>query len=730
MTVCATLLALVLGATVEPSPAYAAARTPAASVLDVAPGGRGKACTPRRPCSLKTAQRAVRGRTATMRRSLTIRLADGTYHLRSPITLGRRDSGRRGHRVRWTAARGATPVLSGGRVLDRLTPGAGGVWSAGFPAGVPLPRQLYLGDRRLVRAGGKPPTIMNRTLAGYEDPAGGMRGWKHPELMELVFRGANGAWSEPRCGIAGIDGVRITLDQPCFANLAPATRPAGAGLSTGLIPPPSRVENALELLDAPGEFYVDTDERRVHVIPPIGAVPTRETLIAPVLETLVTGDGTPRAPVHDIDFRGITFAHSSWRKPDGPDGFVEVQANTTLNGPGAAQSQGYCATITPAGRCPFGGWDVTPAAVVFTAPQRVRFVGNRFVHLGAAGLWLRRGAAGNLVAGNELTDISGSAVQLGDTADPLPSAEDGAAGISRDNSIEDNWVHDVGTEFRGAVGIWVAYARGTRIANNQLDHLPYSAISVGWGGWRTNAQNPGAMPSVLSDTRIERNLVFAYMQVLQPDGGAIYLNGAQGTSRDGGTVVADNLVFDGVGLNAYYLDAGAAYVRLTGNAAYRNTQNAVGGCAPVGHFHLRGNFFAQPSKAWVCAPAPVDVDEAGTTAIADRPGPTGLPRALLAGAGLRGGTRALLTAHRPSVRLTSPAFLPRGAQLLVQGAGFDRATTASVDGVAARDVEVLSANALLVRIPPGASLGTRVVTITSAKGASPYADGATFRVNG
>src|SRR6266498_3131131 len=53
-------------------------------------------------------------RTLHLARDLVVSLADGTYQLTQPLTLDARDSGSGGHRIIWTAAPGARPVISGG----------------------------------------------------------------------------------------------------------------------------------------------------------------------------------------------------------------------------------------------------------------------------------------------------------------------------------------------------------------------------------------------------------------------------------------------------------------------------------------------------------------------------------------------------------------------------------------------------------------------------------------
>lgn len=93
----------------------------AASVLTLyaAPSGSGAACSPGRPCSLPGAQQAVRrlladGHAGRRDGGISVLVEGGTYRLAAPLRFGPRDSGTPADPVRWQAAPGARPVLSGG----------------------------------------------------------------------------------------------------------------------------------------------------------------------------------------------------------------------------------------------------------------------------------------------------------------------------------------------------------------------------------------------------------------------------------------------------------------------------------------------------------------------------------------------------------------------------------------------------------------------------------------
>src|SRR5581483_5142209 len=155
------------------------------------------------------------------------------------------------------------------------------------------------------------------TPTGYTASGGAMSGWRNVGDIEFVYRGGLGAWTEIRCSVGRIasDGT-VTMGQPCWDNSNeryikpewnrtadlvgpgrlgnPGPDPGGPGA------PPSYVENAYELLDSPGEWYLDRTAHRVYYIPRPGESMATVRVEAPVLQQLVTGTG-----VHDLTFQGL-----------------------------------------------------------------------------------------------------------------------------------------------------------------------------------------------------------------------------------------------------------------------------------------------------------------------------------------------------------------------------------------------------------------------------------------
>jgi hypothetical protein len=669
-------------------------------------------------------QTKVRALTARMTADITVYLRGGIYRLARPLTFTAADSGRNGYRVTYTAYPGETPTLSGGQTVTgwTLSDASKDIWSARVAPGVQT-RQLYINGARAPRASGPSPVTLTQTPTGYTASAPTLAGWRNPGDIEFTFTGGNGAWTEPRCDVASISGTTITMRQPCWSNLhlpsspvAPdGDNPSGGFPGLSSTATPSYIENAYEMLN-PGHWYLDQSRSTIYYMPTAGQDVPRLNFVIPVLQSLVQGRGTLDSPVHDLTFSGITFAYTTWLQPSGDNGFAEIQANMTLTGTGAATSQGLCGYISPPGTCPFAAYTKPPAAVDFSAAHNVAFTGDTFIHLGSAGLDLQDGSQSNLVQGNEFTDISSNGIQLGNTTDPQPPGGD-MREINSGNVITDNYIHDIGAEYHGAAGIWAGYTQHTQITHNQLDDLPYSGISFGWGGWHTNSQTPDANPNINGDNLIADNLVFHHMQYLR-DGGAVYTNGSQGQSFAHGLTISGNVAYDDNTNNEYYTDEGSRYVSIDGNVAYQDAGYFNGGCSTTGHISVTGNYYATSLNGFVCSPPAVDIQSSGNTQIPARPGPGDVPAQILSAAGLEPAYRHLVTSAPPAVTMMSPASGPTtgGTQVLVSGSGFTPGARVFFGDQPAAAVTVLSANFLAATSPAGS--GTEDVTVMTAAGVS------------
>jgi len=538
--------------------------------------------------TLERARQLVRGVDQDMRRDIVVNLAGGVYQLAQPLTLDPGDSGTNGHTVVYRARDPEQPpIVSGGLSVTgwRLSDPARNLWSAPAPAGLANTRQLYVDGVRADRAHGRPPVPLkiardaNGVAAGYTADSSAYASWRNPTDIELVYTGGNGlwsetstnsigAWTENRCPVATIVDTAITMQQPCWDNSTRRVKfppgvnggrtinLVGGGSAAAL---PETIENAFELLGTPGQWYFDRTARTIYYVPRPGEDLRRASVVAPALETLVSGHGTPDSPVHDITFQGLQFSYATWLQPSSGEGFSEIQANYTLTGAGANLTEGLC-QLVPNGTCPFGAWTKAPGNLSFAYDRSIQFVDDAFVHLGAAGLDLGDGSQSATVRRSVFTDISGNGLELGgvDIADPTPAQA--TSGIQ----VLDNHLYDLPVEYHGGVAILDGWTESTAIQHNQIDHTAYTAISMGWGGWLDKIKM-AAQPNPSHDNLVASNLIFNQMQVLA-DGGAIYTQGLTGSSLASGEKVVGNVTYDQYGSgHDINTDNGGTYVTIEDN---------------------------------------------------------------------------------------------------------------------------------------------------------------------
>jgi len=491
---------------------------------------------------------------------LIVFLREGSYELAEPLTFGAEDGGTEQHHVVFAAYPGEKPVLSGGRKITGWKTEAEGRWTA--TTALDHFRQLYLNGTRAPRArGGKLPgarlfgdTGKMDGVAGFTTTDTAMAGWRNPGDIELGFFNS---WSHMIGKVERIEkdggSTRLVMQQPCFFFLLKKE-----GVQAGL---PDYVENALELLKKPGQWYLDRLAHTVYYLPRDGEDMQAADIVAPVLEMLLRVTGTLDRPVRSLCFRGLTFAHANWLRPS-LIGHPDVQANFITQKGDLFQRDEWTVMVQ-------NEFIKSPGCVVLDAAKSVRFERCTFTKLGGAGVDIQRGSQDNLIVGCHFYDISGSAIQVGDVLRDDHHPADQRL-VVKNNRVENNYIHRIGVEYQDSIGVFAGYTEGTVIAHNEVAELPYSGISVGWG-WGEPDEGGGAYKqpflfktlTTACSNLVEFNHIHHVMQS-RHDGGGIYT-----LSRQPGTVIRKNLIHDNPGApGGIYLDEGSAEIEVTGNAVY------------------------------------------------------------------------------------------------------------------------------------------------------------------
>jgi hypothetical protein len=502
---------------------------------------------------LKTIAKArdlVRAMTSAMKSDINVYLRGGTYPQSSTLTFANADSGTGGFYVKYLAYSGERPLVTGGKPITGWTvaDATNNIYSA--TAGTTAFRQLYVNGKKAIRArspnlGASSAPNFNR-LSGWDKtahnvqvPSSVIGNWKNLTKVEMHI---NIAWGDSILRIASTSTtgdtayVKFQADEDAIVFVRPNPRMDQVGWGKGRA---YYFENALEFLDQPGEWYLDETTGTVYYKPGTGEDMSTATVIAPMVETIASINGTSTtSQASYLWFQGLTFAHSTFMRPS-EHGFLDAQAgqyNLT------AQSNNDQTIGRP------------PAGVSVTNANHIRFERNLFTQMGATGLDFISGTHDDTIIGNAITDIAGNGISIGKfTANETTeyhiayNPSDKNEICTRD-TIKDNFVDNVTTEFFGGVGIGAGYPAYLDIEHNEISHTNYTGISVGYG-WTGST-------TAMTNNKINYNNIHHVNQVMT-DGGAIYTLSNQGT----GSEMQYNYVHDyscsqwaDYGCNGLYMD--------------------------------------------------------------------------------------------------------------------------------------------------------------------------------
>jgi len=570
---------------------HLATRPPAVPVVfNVSPKGSdlgdGSAAYPF--ATLRRAETAVR--TVNRDHDVEVVLADGVYRLTEPLRFAAADGGQNGFSVKYEAAPGTHPILSGALAVNGWTladPGRN-IWVAEIPKGLD-PRQIWVNARLSRRAS----VIAPRSAFAFHewgleilDPA-----WQFladlPDQSRLEVESL-GWFTDRHAMIAGITGNRIVMQQPGWRNnivgydtFARPVSPNNARLS---------FINSLAFLRTEGEWFVDPGKGKLYYKPRAGEDMSKADIEVPRLQYLASISGTYDRPVTDLSFTGISFEHTSWLAPSTAEGYASQQSGAYLSGELTDYPQEAIRDCSW-GCIPFEAarnrWRQQPAAVQVAAATRITFTKDEFAHLGQIALGIGNnpdanesgiglGASTITVERSRFTDLAGGAIMVGGVQPDAHHPSDARMTVA-DILICNNMVRNVSQDYHEQTGILVTYAAGAVIAHNDVSQLPYDGIDAGWG-WGTN--DPGGTPAYRTANRAyydqPGNLIYNTPTILRdivvfanrvhevkqsyPDGGAIYH-----LSADPGGLIAENYVYDVPGGIALYLDEGSRYVTVRNN---------------------------------------------------------------------------------------------------------------------------------------------------------------------
>lgn len=497
--------------------------------------------------TVEHAKEVIRTINKSMTRDIEVILADGTYSITKPIIFTKEDSGSNGYQIIYRAAEGAQAILSGGIEINNWekVPDSD-LWKTTLDEKIKPFRQLYVNGIRATRAVLEKPI----TGSGYAkgevndqdgihigEPTSMLKNISRPQDLELhwIFD-----WKDMRLPVRDIETISenqsiVWMKQPFFMQAQwMGTWGNGTHDYYPRFDAPFFVENAFELIDQPGEWYFNEDSRELFYLPGLNEDLGSAAATIPQTDELMTiaGQGIGNE-VHDIQFKGLTFAYGNW-----------TRANDV--GVVSGQAQGLICAVE-------GGDEMTLSHIQFKSAKSITVESCQFLHLGAAALWLGNNTRDITIKGNLFYDISDAALVIGNFNDNyllFPALQQQPKNIN----INNNLINSIGAEYRGAAGINAYFVENIRISHNELSDLPYTGVSLGWG-WGNFIDSV-----TCNNNMVESNLITNGLLIAR-DGGGIYTLGQQP-----GTQIINNIIRRQKNISGcLYLDEGSAYIAVENN---------------------------------------------------------------------------------------------------------------------------------------------------------------------
>lgn len=508
--------------------------------LDAKNGSDNAAGTLEEPLkTLQGAQAAVRRLLGKTTENIYVVLKSGEYNLTNTLKLSNQDSGST-QKIIYLSDSGKAKI-SGGRHVENnfeLCDSERNIYRTFVGAGMQS-RQLFVNGVRAIRAKSKG-TLENAVNSGDDKTLTttdvSLLNYRKISDLELVFQEQ---WTNPRCGVESIseggDGqVILNMKQPGWAKM---NNKGGTSVTV-----PAYYENALELLDEEGEWYLDSEEGYLYYKPRYFEDIQTAEFVLPVLEKLVTIEGMNKSnPITNIEFHDVEFAYTTWMRPSGNNGLCDAQNNHLRD----------------------EGDRLPEAAIEVSNAHNIVFQGCTFDRLGITALKMTKAIQNCQVIGNEFYEISGSAISLGDPVgayDVVINPVD-PENLIKNNVISNNYIHHVAVEYQSAAALSAGFPKDTRIVQNEIYDAAYSSMHIGYG-WANYADRGTATENLY----IMNNYIHDVLNNKIYDGGGIYTIGATGGTADNPNLICGNYLKD---IRNYYgvlyPDEGATFWRFSEN---------------------------------------------------------------------------------------------------------------------------------------------------------------------
>lgn len=495
--------------------------------------------------TLKRAKQEVASLNGNMQGDIVVNLAAGTYTLDETEVFTEEHGGKNGCRVIFRGENGVNkPILSGGTPVTGWTKYNDYIWKAPLETEADV-RNLYVNGYMAQKARSKYRYMPTEdfTLEESENVNDGVaitaanfpESFARPSDLELCWQNSWTFQITPVKEVTKKDGmVYLTMEQPYY-NMARTKRLKSTA------PGAMRrfyLQNAMELLDEPGEFYYNKEEKLIYYYPFKNENLSDCETVVGTTDLLVSVAGKSREnKAKNIVFENISFKYGAWNEAS-ETGVVVNQADKIVSEMNADEGN---------------GGKMIPAQLDVKNAEGVIIKDCEFSCLGSSAIAMSDGVSNSQISGNKIHDISGSGIVIGHWDHNENHGEySNFAGQCNNIDVLNNAIVRAAYEFKGCVGISVYYEKNINILNNYLKDLPYTGITLGWG-WGEEAD--------FGNIKVSYNRVENCVMPPVLDGGHIYTLGPLKNSE-----ISYNYLTGTEGhYGAIYPDSGSSYLKIHHN---------------------------------------------------------------------------------------------------------------------------------------------------------------------
>ena len=494
--------------------------------------------------TLARANELVAELTPDMTDDIVVHFAGGNYPVSSMMTIDNSVSGQNGYKVIYKGDDINNPPVfnAGTKVTGWQKQTDSPIWEAPA-ADITATRTLYVNDNPATLARSRylyqPTALYNKTGSSYASDGFKITNTNFPEIKTNpgdVMVCWPILWTLSRTPVNNITRGRVTtvfdMQQPQWAT---HTTQGYEHLKIGT----GRqfyIENALELLDEPGEFYFDKTEKKMYYYPyEEEDMKTAEVYAGTTEKMLQISGSSVSNKVSNIELNNLTFKYS---------GLNEIsEKGVKFN---QADHEWYCYNPSAVGYTD----RLFPGQIIVNHADSITIKNCDFACLGSNGISMDNGVTNAIVTGNIFRDISGTALVVGHFlhTNTLPSGHQRVENVE----VANNVIRRVANEYTGCPAVSIYYAKNVNMHHNDIKDVPYTGISVGWG-WGVDATD-------CRDIRVTNNRIENVTHKTQ-DGAHIYT-----LSRMENTHISNNYLIDaGDYRGGIYLDEGTEAITMENN---------------------------------------------------------------------------------------------------------------------------------------------------------------------